>query len=223
MPRGFESLPLRYVGAKSGKKGHKRDRTGLSLLSLERYILIEEVPKRKKHDTVELSRKEHMVKRVKKGEWGAFLAAISERYRFCPITVEEISQSGAHGTEGLYFIGARVCQKIDKTYLEVYVSKPQDPRAGYLFMSVGSPQSLSFDETEQDGVRLISITQDQQQKFRIRFTGPPSSQARMEAIAKVAYFLYERRGGMGGSDLQDWGDAERLFSDWERLIDLKFI
>ena len=204
-------------------KAHKKDLRGLPLLSLERYILIEEVPKRKKHNGEQLSGKEDMVKRVKKGEWETFLATITERYRFCPITVEEITQSGVHGTEGLYFIGARVCQKNDKTYLEVYVSKPQDPRAGYLFISASSPQSVSFDETDQGGVRLISITQDEQQKFRIRFTGPPSSEARMEAIAKVAYFLYERRGGMGGSDLQDWGDAERLFSDWERLIDLKFI
>jgi len=33
--------------------------------------------------------------------------------------------------------------------------------------------------------------------------------ARTERIARRAYELYERRGGAGGHDLQDWLEAER--------------
>jgi outer membrane protein TolC len=33
--------------------------------------------------------------------------------------------------------------------------------------------------------------------------------ARTERIARRAYELYERRGGTGGHDLQDWLEAER--------------
>ena len=164
-----------------------------------------------------------MIKRVKKEEWKKALSSLSERNRFRPIEVEDSAHLSSDPLGDLYFLGIRFRGTDAKVTMEVYVCRPQEPRGGFLLASVASPSAVSIDETPEDGVKLISVTHGKQQKFRIRFSGPPSSKARIESIAKIAYFLYERRGGLGGSELEDWADAERHWANWEELIDLKFI
>jgi hypothetical protein len=163
-----------------------------------------------------------MVKRIKKSDWAAVLSSLSERNRFRPITVEGSALTEVDSTMGLYFMGIKLRREDDDVQLDVYVCSPSDARDGFLCSSVPSPQSLSIDETAQDGVRLFTASSGRT-KLQLRFTGPQDTEVRRDVIAKLAYFLYERRGGMGGSELQDWGDAERLLSNWERLIEQKFI
>jgi hypothetical protein len=38
---------------------------------------------------------------------------------------------------------------------------------------------------------------------------PPTPESRMARIAQRAYAIYERRGGQGGQELDDWLQAER--------------
>ncbi|MEK6570189.1 MAG: DUF2934 domain-containing protein [Bacteroidota bacterium] len=164
-----------------------------------------------------------MIKRYKKEDWDKFLNILSQSNRFCPITLEETGEPESRVQEGLHFIGALLGEENDARHLDIYVCKPQDARVGFLITSISSPQSLTTNETSKEGIRSLTVSHGKQQKCRIRFEGQPSSEVRRESIAKVAYCLYERRGGIGGSEFQDWGDAERLFSDWERLIEQKFM
>jgi hypothetical protein len=164
-----------------------------------------------------------MVKRIKKADWESLLSSLSERNRFRPITVEGVSGVKADSTARLYFIGVRLREESEGMHLDVYACELHDPRVGFLHCSAVSPESLSVDETRQEGVRLLTVTHGRREKMRLRFAGPLDPEVRRDEIAKLAYFLYERRGGLGGSALEDWGDAERLFSDWERLIEQKFI
>lgn len=164
-----------------------------------------------------------MVKRIKKSDWAAVLSSLSERNRFRPVSVEGSASTKGDPTASLYFIGFKLRRQGEDVHLDVYVCSPSDPRVGFLCSSVSSPQSLSVDETAQDGVRLLTATSGTRGKLQLRFTGVRDSEVRRDAIAKLAYFLYERRGGIGGSQLQDWGDAERLLSNWEGLIEQKFI
>jgi hypothetical protein len=164
-----------------------------------------------------------MVKRIKTSDWATVLSSLSERNRFRPITVEGGALTKVDSTMRLYFIGIKIRRENDDVQLDVYVCSPSDARAGFLCSSVLSLKSLSVDETAQDGVRLLTATSGTRGKLQVRFTGSQDAEVRRDAIAKLAYFLYERRGGLGGSALEDWGDAERLFSDWECLIEQKFI
>jgi len=164
-----------------------------------------------------------MVKRIKKGDWESFLSSLSERNRFRPMTVDGGTRVEADSSMRLYFIGMKLQREDDDVHLDVYGCSPSDPRVGFLCCSVPPPRSLSLDETADEGVRVVTATYGTRGKMQLRFTGPQDSEIRRDVIAKIAYFLYERRGGMGGSELQDWGDAERLLSNWERLIELKFI
>jgi hypothetical protein len=164
-----------------------------------------------------------MVRRMKKSDWAAVLSALSERNRFRPITVEGSTLTKGDSATMLYLLGIKPRRKGEDVHLDVYVCSPSDLRVGFLCSSVATPQSLSVDETTQDGVRLLTATSGARGKLQLRFTGSQDSEVRRDAIAKLAYFLHERRGGMGGSELQDWGDAERLLSNWEGLIEQKFI
>ena len=164
-----------------------------------------------------------MVKRIKKSDWTSFLSSLSERNRFRPITVEGDTRAKGDSTTRLYFIGVKLRRQGEDVHLDVYVCSPSDARVGFLSSSVPAPQSLSVEETTQDGVRLLTATYGTRGKMQLRFTGPLDSEVRRDTIAKLAYFLYERRGGLGGSELQNWGDAERLLSNWEGLIEQKFI
>lgn len=164
-----------------------------------------------------------MVKRVNKSDWPAVLSSLSERNRFRPVTVEGSALTKVDSTMRLYFMGIKFRRENDDVHLDVYVCSPSDARVGFICSSVTSPQSVSVDETAQDGLRLLTATSGTRGKLQLRFTGSQDSEVRRDAIAKLAYFLYERRGGMGGSQLQDWGDAERLLSNWEGLIEQKFI
>lgn len=164
-----------------------------------------------------------MVRRIKKSDWAAVLSSLSERNRFRPITVEGSAVKKGDSATGLYFLGIKPRRQGEDVHLDVYVCSPSDPRVGFLCSSAPSLESLSVDETAQDGIRLFTATSRAGGKLQLRFTGSQDSEVRRDAIAKLAYFLYERRGGIGGSQLQDWGDAERLLSNWEGLIEQKFI
>jgi hypothetical protein len=164
-----------------------------------------------------------MIKRIKKADWESVLSSLSEGNRFRPMTVEGSSGTRADSTARFYFIGVTLREGGEGMHLDVYACQMHDPRVGFLHSSVASPESLSFDETKQEGVRLLTVTHGRGEKMRLRFIGPLDPEVRRDEIAKLAYFLCERRGGLGGSALEDWGDAERLFSDWEQLIEQKFI
>jgi hypothetical protein len=164
-----------------------------------------------------------MVKRIRRSDWATVLSSLSERNRFRPITVEGRILTKVNSGARLYFLGIKPRRDGEDMHLDVYACSPSDPRAGFLCSSVLSLKSLSINETAQDGVRLITATSGTGGKLQVRFTGSQDTEVRRDAIAKLAYFLYERRGGMEGGDLQDWGDAERLLSNWESLIEQKFI
>ncbi|CUU00707.1 Protein of unknown function (DUF2934) [Candidatus Kryptobacter tengchongensis] len=60
-------------------------------------------------------------------------------------------------------------------------------------------------------------------KYIVKIFGRPNDEMRRETVAKVAYFIWERKGGIGMQELENWAEAERVVRDWMRVFSDGFI
>ena len=54
------------------------------------------------------------------------------------------------------------------------------------------------------------MARDSRTAVKVQGRNPAASANSAEDIARVAYQLFERRGGIHGHDLEDWLEAERI-------------
>ncbi len=163
-----------------------------------------------------------MEQKIKKSEIESFLTDFSRRNQFKPMVVEKASgRKKERILEDVYFLGFYCKMEMgnaDKVFL---FRATKDYRfIGEIIFEVGNLKSLSFVKGfEVDEV----ILKFDKTKYIVKVFGRPNDEMRRETIAKVAYFIWERKGGIGSQELENWAEAERVVQDWVRIFREGFI
>lgn len=163
-----------------------------------------------------------MEKRIKKSEVEQFLIDFSRRNQFKPMVVELSSgRKKERIIEDVYFLGFHCKMEIgsgDKVYL--FKATRNYQFIGELVFVVDGVENISFiKEAEIEGV----ILKFDKSKYIVKVFGRQNDEMRRETVAKVAYFVWERKGGIGMQEIENWAEAERIVQDWVRIFSDGFI
>lgn len=161
-------------------------------------------------------------KKIKKSEIEWFLIDFSRRNQFKPMVVELIKgRKKEESIAGVYFLGFH-CKTEIGSEGKIYLFKAtKDHRfIGEVIFVIDKLKEISVSkEVEIEKVELKSGGS----KYIVKVFGRPNDEMRRETIAKVAYFIWERKGGIGMQDLENWAEAERIVQDWVRIFSDGFI
>ncbi|CUT01152.1 Protein of unknown function (DUF2934) [Candidatus Kryptobacter tengchongensis] len=163
-----------------------------------------------------------MERKIKKSEVEQFLIEFSRRNQFKPMVVElSIGRKKERVLEDAYFLGFHCKLEIgggDKVYL--FRATKNYQFIGEIVFVIDGLKEVSFiKETEIEEVAL----KFDKSKYIVKIFGRPNDEMRRETVAKVAYFIWERKGGIGMQELENWAEAERVVRDWMRVFSDGFI
>ena len=163
-----------------------------------------------------------MADRIKKSEIKNFLIEFSRRNQFKPMVVEKgVGRKKERIFEDVYFLGFHCRVEIgsgDKIYL--FRATKDYQYIGEIVFEIENPKGILFDK---DGeIDSVTITA-RGSRFIVKVFGRQNEEMRRETIAKVAYFIWQRKGGIGSQELENWAEAERIVQDWERIFTEGFI
>jgi hypothetical protein len=163
-----------------------------------------------------------MERRIRKAEIENFLLDFSRRNQFKPMVVERASgRRRERMVEDVYFLGFYCKMEIggaDKIFL---FKATMDYRfIGEVVFEVENVKDVSFTK----GAEIDEIVfRFNKLRYIVKVFGRPNDNMRRETIAKVAYFIWERKGGIGSQELENWAEAERVVQDWIRIFTDGFI
>ncbi|MCS7230082.1 MAG: DUF2934 domain-containing protein [Candidatus Kryptonium sp.] len=164
-----------------------------------------------------------MAKKIKKSDVEQFLIDFSRKNQFKPMVVESASgRKRERILEGAYFLGFHCKTEVgskDKVYLFKATTNYQF--IGEIVFEIDGLEEISFNKGTE--IEEVSLKSDKSKKYIVKVFGRPNDEMRRETIAKVAYFIWERKGGIGTQDLENWAEAERIVQDWSRIFSDGFI
>ncbi len=163
-----------------------------------------------------------MEKKIKKDEVVNFLINFSRHNQFRPMVVEKvIGRKKERIAEDIYFLGFHCKTEIgggDKIFL--FKATKNYQFIGEIVFELGDIKDVSYlkdAEIEQVAIKSDGV------KYVVKVFGRPNNEMRRETIAKVAYFIWERKGGIGSQELENWAEAERIVQDWVKIFEDGFI
>ncbi|CUS85367.1 Protein of unknown function (DUF2934) [Candidatus Kryptonium thompsonii] len=163
-----------------------------------------------------------MEQKIKKLDVPGFLTDFSRRNQFKPMVVELASgRKKERFLENAYFLGFHCKMEIgsgDKIYL--FKATKNYQFIGEIVFEISGLKEVSYGkESEIESV----ILKFDKAKYIVKVFGRPNNEMRRETIEKVAYFIWERKGGIGSQELENWAEAERIVQDWVRVFSDEFI
>lgn len=163
-----------------------------------------------------------MEKKVKKSDVVSFLTDFSRRNQFKPMVVELArGRKKERVLEDIYFLGFHCKMEIgggDKVYL--FKATKNYQFIGEIVFEIGGLKEVSY--VRESEIEKVILKFDKM-KYIVKVFGRPNNEMRRETIAKVAYFIWERKGGIGSQELENWAEAERVVQDWVRVFSDGFI
>lgn len=163
-----------------------------------------------------------MERKIKKSELRNFLVDFSRKNQFKPIVVERASGRRKETIlENAYFLGFHCKMEIggaDKVFL--FKATTDYRFIGELVFEIDNIKDVSFlKRTEID----VIIFRFDKSRYVVKVFGRPNDNMRRETVAKVAYFIWERKGRIGSQNLENWAEAERIVQDWVKIFTDGFI
>ncbi len=160
--------------------------------------------------------------KIRKSDVDSFLIDFSRRNQFKPMVVELASgRKRERVLEDAYFLGFHCKMEIgsgDKVYL--FKATRNYQFIGEIVFEAGGLKGVSY--AKESEIEKVVLKFDRM-KYIVKVFGRPNNEMRRETIAKVAYFVWERKGGIGTQDLENWAEAERIVQDWVRIFSDGFI
>lgn len=86
--------------------------------------------------------------------------------------------------------------------------------------SLKNPSKLMVEEDKSGSVSKLEVQSKDGDILRLELEGGKERQQFYSLVEKVAYNIYERRGGVPGGDWNDWIEAERKVKDAESQLTL---
>lgn len=160
--------------------------------------------------------------KIKKSEIENFLIDFSRRNQFKPMVVEKSSgRKKERILEDAYFLGF-YCKMAMGNADKIFLFKAtKDYRfIGEIVFEIEALKDLSFAKGSEIDEVIFRLDR---MKYIVKIFGRPNEEMRRETIAKVAYFIWERKGGIGSQELENWAEAERVVQDWIRIFREDFI
>ncbi len=160
--------------------------------------------------------------KIKKSEIENFLIDFSRKNQFKPTVVDRASgRKKERIVEDAYFLGFYCKMKMgdaDKIFL--FKATTDYRFIGELVFEIDNIKDVLFLRgTEIDEI----IFKLGRSRYIVKVFGRPNDNMRRETVAKVAYFIWERKGGIGSQELENWAEAERIVQDWVRIFTDGFI
>lgn len=163
-----------------------------------------------------------MEKKIKKTEVVNFLTEFSRHNQFKPMVVEKvIARKRERVAEDVYFLGFYCKTEVgsgDKIFL--FKATKNYQFIGEIVFELDNIKDVSYLKDVE--IEQVAIKSDKV-KYVVKVFGRPNNEMRRETVAKVAYFVWERKGGIGSQELENWAEAERIVQDWVRIFEDGFI
>lgn len=163
-----------------------------------------------------------MEQKIKKSDADSFLTDFSRRNQFKPMVVELASgRKKERVLEDVYLLGFHCKMEIgggDKVYL--FKATKNYQFIGEIVFEISGLKEISY--VRESEIEKVILKFDKM-KYIVKVFGRPNNEMRRETIAKVAYFIWERKGGIGSQELENWAEAERIVQDWVRIFSDGFI
>ena len=158
-----------------------------------------------------------MSKEVKRTSWSRFLKRFSAKNRYRPIEVSITTPYSEKSTlKPVPFLGVTISKNgrlIDG--VQVMGGKWDPENVTEPVWTVREPARMLVDKDGQGIDACLRIQSKDGSEVCLNLIGDTQSWQADDLVEKVAYALYQRRGGQPGQDTGDWLEAERRVREAE--------
>jgi len=159
-----------------------------------------------------------MAREIRRNVWARFCRKFSleNQYRYVSVSVEDNNKRNNEVVIDAPLIGLALEKKgrlIDG--LQIYSVWDSHDEVINPVLTVKQPAKVILDMDDQGKDKRLTIQSREGRLATIELRGEKDVQKQRTLVEKVAYRIFEQRGGTNGSDMQDWLEAERKVREAE--------